>query len=188
MNATGRPSRNTVLVVGHVVVADHLAALGRCRALPPPAAGQVQADSGVVQPAQQTGDPLQHLLRPQLGGGRIDRHLSLQVGEDLPPLLIQAEQARRSLEAGRFQAPEQPVDRRRPGAGGPPDRGATPPHRAGVARLESNLDLVHHGMTLPLHSPAPRNSAHTSQAFEQQAGTRQFAAPSALTDGLACDA
>jgi hypothetical protein len=121
------PSPEHRVVVGHVVVADHLATLGRRGALPPPAVGQVQANGGVVQPAQQPGDLLQHPLRPQLGRGRVVRHLPLQVGEDLPALRIQAEHARRCLEAGCFQVPQQPVHRRRPRAGGPPDRGAAPP-------------------------------------------------------------
>jgi hypothetical protein len=54
--------------------------------------------------------------------------------------------------------------------------------------LESNLDLVHHGMTLPLHCPAPHNSAHTSQALTNRLVRVHLRRRLALTDVLACDA
>jgi hypothetical protein len=94
INATGTLSRKTVLHGGEVVVANDLEAFGQLRSI-----------GRVVEPANQPSRS--HKRRIAESGVELVRHRSLEVTEQLPTLVVDAEIARRQLEAEFFELAEQ---------------------------------------------------------------------------------
>jgi hypothetical protein len=102
------------------------------------------------------GGAQQRLLTAHAGGERIVADLAGDVVEDLAPLLVDAVEPRHARDAARREVGEELVDRRAPGAYGPPDGLTHPDDPRGAATRQLLLLLL-----LLLLGPS-RRSAHVA--------------------------
>ena len=116
-----QPAAEDDVLRGHVAVrdqlrdADHVDEVGRqldggVPAEPVQFRRRVPAGGGVVQPADQPPDPGDHLVRAGPLLRRRPRHVALDVVQDVPAAVVDAEEARRAVEADRLQVPQVRLD------------------------------------------------------------------------------
>ena len=124
MKATGTPARNTVF---HGKSSLWQTVSTGCRRLETPlTAGPREGRSGIVIRADQRSEMYERIITPdELGETTVEAaaliqneavasaDLSLDVGQDLPPLVVKAQRTRRTNKSLAFKVPQQVKNRRR---------------------------------------------------------------------------